>query len=384
MASPNQRIGEYVLQDRVAAGTFGEVWRACHHVWTDQTVAVKIPTDYQYLRNLQREGVAIHGLHHPNVVRAIAFDPYADPGYLAMEFVPGTSLRPLIANRSLSIDDAVAVMTHVLDGLAYAHAKGVVHRDIKPENILVHERAFRDGFKAEGVVKVTDFGLGKSATGAGSIALSASMNDPAAKEIAGTLDYMSPEQRAGSGVDARADLYACGVVLYEMLTGERPAGTDVPSDLNPQVPQRLDDAFRRSYARLDKRFASAEEFAGVLAAPKAGPPPVPGRGGPRLVPPPPPFQGVPPGRLVVPPTRDPALTDWVRTQHGATAGPSAARQGCPQCRQAVDASDQFCMHCGVQLVENVRRCPQCGAYPDAADHYCIFCGQALTTHATLA
>src|SRR5688500_4518282 len=133
MPSPNQRIGEYVLQSRIAAGTFGEVWRAHHHVWTDQTVAIKIPTDPQYLRNLQREGVAIHGLQHPNIVRAMGFDPYAEPGYLTMELVPGTSLRTLIANKSLSTDDAVAVMTHVLNGLAYAHAKGVVHRDIKPE-----------------------------------------------------------------------------------------------------------------------------------------------------------------------------------------------------------------------------------------------------------
>jgi serine/threonine-protein kinase len=375
MASPNQRIGEYVLQDRIAAGTFGEVWRAHHHVWTDQTVAVKIPTDYQYLRNLQREGVAIHGLHHPNIVRAIGFDPYADPAYLAMEFVPGTSLRTLIGNKSLSPDDAVAVMSHVLDGLAYAHAKGVVHRDIKPENILVHERAFRDGFGADGVVKVTDFGLGKSATAAGSIAYSASMNDPAAREIAGTLDYMAPEQRAGGAVDARADLYACGVVLFEMLTGERPAGTDLPSDINPRVPKRLDEAFRRSYARLDKRFASAEEFRQELAAPPvkaviaaAAPPPVAQRP-PRL-----PGAPVPPPRVADVPPGNP----W------DVPTPAAARQGCPQCRQAVDAGDQFCMHCGVQLVENVRRCPQCGAYPDAGDHYCIFCGQALTTHATLA
>src|SRR5688572_21122349 len=277
MPTPNQRVGEYVLQDRIAAGTFGEVWRAHHHVWSDQLVAVKIPTDYQYLRNLQREGVAIHGLHHPNVVRAIGFDPYADPPYLTMEYVAGTSLRTLIGRGSLAPSDAVAVMRQVLAGLAYAHGKGVVHRDIKPENILVHERAFNEGFAAEGVVKVTDFGLGKSAAAAtaGSIAYSASMNDPAAKEIAGTLDYMSPEQRAGGTVDARADVYACGVVLYEMLTGERPAGTDLPSDVNPAVPKYLDEAFRRSYARLDKRFASAEEFSRALGAPAVQPPSLP-------------------------------------------------------------------------------------------------------------
>src|SRR5437763_10149459 len=199
MPQANQRVGEYVLQDRINAGTFGEIWKAHHHVWTDQFVAVKIPTDSQFLRNLQREGVAIHGLQHPNIVRAIGFDPYAETPYLAMEFVPGTSLRPLIQKKSLSVPDAVAILQQVLAGLGYAHKQNLVHRDIKPENILVHERAFREGFAAEGVVKVTDFGLGRAAANtAGSIALSASMDSPQAREIAGTLDYMAPEQRAGA------------------------------------------------------------------------------------------------------------------------------------------------------------------------------------------
>ena len=365
MPSVNQRVGEYVLQERIAAGTFGEVWRGHHHVWTDQAVAVKVPTDPQYLRCLQREGVAIHGLHHPNIVRAIGFDPYADPPYLTMEYVPGSSLRPLVQKRSLGVDDAVAVMRQVLAGLSYAHSRGMVHRDIKPENILVHERAFREGFGAEGAVKVTDFGLGKSATtGTGSIAYSASFDDPAAKEIAGTLDYMAPEQRAGgAAVDGRADLYACGVVLYEMLTGERPAGTDLPSDVNRAVPKRLDEAFKRSYARLDKRFASADEFLAALA-PAAVPPPIPLRTGGGATD----FRG---STRYVPIPPEPRRSDLV---HGG-------RSSCPQCRQGVESSDQFCMHCGVQLVENVRRCPQCGAYPDANDQYCIFCGQMLAAPA---
>lgn len=368
MPSANQRLGEYVLADRIAAGTFGEVWRGHHHVWVDQLVAVKIPTDSQYIRNLQREGVAIHGLMHPNIVRAIGFDPYADPAYLVMEYVPGTSLRQLVSNKSLKVADAVAVMQQVLAGLGYAHRQNLIHRDVKPENILIHERAFRDGFAAEGVVKVTDFGLGRAATNtaAGSIAYSQSMDSDQAREIAGTLDYMAPEARSGGNVDARADLYACGVLLYEMLTGERPAGTDLPSDLNPAVPRHLDEAFRRSYARLDKRFTSAEEFAQALNAAAQKAPPIPTHA-----------PAIP---------RRPASAAASSSLGAGTAGNRAIRAmdghfHCPQCRGSVEPNDQFCMHCGVQLVENVRRCPQCGAYPDGTDQYCIFCGQVLSTDA---
>ncbi|MGB7161512.1 MAG: serine/threonine-protein kinase [Tepidisphaeraceae bacterium] len=335
MPQSGQRVGEYVLDEPLGSGTFGQVWRARHHVWLDQLVAVKIPTDPQYLRNLQREGAAIHGLVHPNIVRAIAFDPYADPAYLAMEYVPGTNLRTLIAAKSLGAKDAVAILRQVLAGLKHAHEKGIVHRDVKPENILVHERANGEGYATEGVVKVTDFGLGRAASeGAmASIAFSGSLNDPKARDLAGTLDYMPPEVRGGSAqADGRADLYACGVVLYEMLTGERPAGTEVPSDVNPQSPRQLDDVFRRAYARLEKRFASADEFLAALSGNGNG---------------------------------------------AALASRVALAASCPQCRKNVGPGDQFCMHCGIQLVANIRRCGKCGAYPDGSDQYCIFCGETL-------
>lgn len=329
MPSANQRISEYLLDAKVGAGTFGEVWRAHHHVWADQCVAIKLPTDSQYVRNLQHEGVAIHGLVHPNIVRAMGFDPYADPSYLVMEYVPGTSLRPLIQQKKITPAIAVSIMRQVLSGLSHAHSRGIVHRDLKPENILIHERTATEGYDAEGMVKITDFGLGQAATrtAAGSIAYSASLNDDAARQIAGTLDYMSPEQRGAGKIDGRSDLYACGVVLYEMLTGERPAGTDLPSALSPNVPKYLDDAFRRSYARLENRFASADEFLAALSQP------------------------------------------------GAVSAPKIS--GCPSCKRSVDPRDQFCMHCGAQLVAQPRRCQGCGAYPDAADRFCIFCGQAL-------
>jgi serine/threonine protein kinase len=341
MPQAGQRVGEYVLDAKIGGGTFGEVWRARHHVWTDQLVAIKIPTDPQYIRNLKSEGVAIHGLVHPNIVRAIGFDPYAEVPYLTMEYVPGSSLRPLIEKKTLTVPQVIWIMRQTLSGLKYAHDHNVIHRDIKPENILVHERALTDGFDVEGVIKITDFGLGKAANSTmGSIAYSASLNTPAAREIAGTLDYMAPEQRGGAEPQAKSDLYACGVILYEMLTGERPAGTDVPSDLNRSVPKYLDDVFRRSYARLDKRYASADEFLAALPPPpnaaRPAPPPLP----PRAIP-------LPAGR-------------------------------CTQCQKPVDAGDQFCMHCGVQLVSQVRRCPKCGAFPDQSDRYCIFCGESLS------
>jgi eukaryotic-like serine/threonine-protein kinase len=334
MPAANDRISEYVLEAPVGAGAFGEVWRAHHHVWIDQLVAIKIPTDPQYLRNLQREGAAIHGLIHPNIVRAIGFDPYASPAYLTMEYVPGSSLRPLITERKIRIPDAVAVMRQILAGLTYAHAQGMTHRDIKPENILIHERAWKEGFAAEGVVKITDFGLGKAkAASTGSIAYSQSINSAAGREIAGTLDYMAPEQRASGGAepDSRCDLYACGVILYEILTGERPAGTDVPSDLNHSSPRYLDEVFKHSYARLDKRYNTAADFSRALTA-------------------------------ETPP-----------------AAPASIGNACPQCRGAIEPDDQYCMHCGIQLTPTVRRCRQCGAYPERADKYCIFCGATLET-----
>src|SRR5438874_8907134 len=189
MPTTGQRVGEYLLDQKIGGGTFGEVWRAHHHVWVDQLVAIKIPTDSQYLRELQREGVAIHGLVHPNIVRAIGFDPYADPAYLTMEYIPGTSLRPLIKSRQLTIDQSIAIMRQMLAGLDYAHNQGLMHQDVKPENILIHERAAREGYGVDGLVKVTDFGLGRAATSTavGSILYSASLNDSAGKEIAGTL-----------------------------------------------------------------------------------------------------------------------------------------------------------------------------------------------------
>ncbi len=335
------RIHNYLLEARVGAGSFGEVWRARHHVF-GEVVAVKVPTDPQYVRNLQREGVVVHGLRHPNIVRAIDLDPYADPPYLIMEYIDGPSLRTVIDEHRgrIPIPAAVVVMRSVLNALGAAHSQGVVHRDLKPANILLEHPVSDIATIQEQAVKVTDFGLGYiGGLTKQAMMQSASIMADQAGSISGTLAYMSPEQREGGPIDARSDLYACGIVLFEMLTGERPQGTELPSSLRKEVPPFLDEVVGRSYTRLDRRFASAPEMAAALsptAQRVSGPPPAPVR----------------------------------RFSPGATSL-------CPSCDRPVHRDDQFCIHCGVQLVASVAKCAACGAFAHPNDRFCIFCGKDL-------
>jgi len=278
MALPNQRLGEYILIDRIGQGAFGEVWRARHHAWADRLVAIKIPSDPQYVRNLQQEGHAVHHLSHRCIAKAISFDPYADPPYLVTEYVPGWSLRHFIQRGPMKAEDPVAVMKQVLAALHHAHGHGVIHRDVKPENILVHKTAEQKAF-ANGTVKLTDFGLGKATVRSEqSIILSSELGE--GKRIVGSGPYIAPEQLEGVEADAQSDLYACGIVLFEILTGKRPAGTEVPSELNSQVPPALDEVFRQATARKERRFRSAEDFYHALERAISAPP-LPQAGAPR-------------------------------------------------------------------------------------------------------
>ena len=247
------RISEYILEEKVGQGGFGEVWRARHNVWGDRQVAIKIPLHDGFIRRLQKEGKIQHDLQGDGVVKTIGLDPDNDPPYLILEWVDGGSLRDLLdAEGRLPLGRALDITLSVLRILEGAHARGIAHRDIKPENILIEK---------SGKVLLADFGLSRVIEEAASeVLISGGLLTKEGEGVAGTIAYMSPEQKdPRRDVDHRTDIYSLGLVLFELLTGSLPEGGEVPSDLDPEIPREVDDVFKRCYARLEKRYASAAE-----------------------------------------------------------------------------------------------------------------------------
>jgi hypothetical protein len=260
MYQANQRVGEYILDEPVAQTQYAEEWTAHHHMWSDQLALVKIPTDPQYVNNLQQEGIRLHRLVHPNILSPLGFDPKAQPPYLITEYVKGETLRPWINTKRLSTTQSVNIIRQILEALQFGHERNVIHGDIRPENVILDGSAASSDFSRTGSVKVMDFGVGQAAT-------AMVTKDAAAKAQGqgGSLTYVAPEQRDGAAPDVKSDIYAVGVVLFEMLTGERPSGAELPSELNPEIPAWLDDAFKKSYARRERRFESAKAFMTALS-----------------------------------------------------------------------------------------------------------------------
>jgi serine/threonine-protein kinase len=199
--STGDKLGPYEILASIGAGGMGEVWKA-RDTRLDRIVAVKIARA-EFSQRFEREARAIAALNHPNI--CALYD--VGPNYLVMEYVDGGELRG-----SMPLARAIELSGQILDALDAAHKKGIIHRDLKPANILVTKSG----------VKVLDFGLAKMERAeAGSLASDAPTMLTVEGSISGTLYYMAPEQLQGSEVDARADIFAFGCVLYEMLTGKR-------------------------------------------------------------------------------------------------------------------------------------------------------------------
>jgi serine/threonine protein kinase len=209
--APGTRLGPYVIVMPIGAGGMGEVYRATDPR-TGRDVAIKISAE-RFSDRFSREVHAVAALNHPNI--CTLYD--VGPNYLVMELIEGPTLKGRIKQGSISLEEALPIATKIADALEAAHEKGIVHRDLKPGNVKI---------KPDGTVKVLDFGLAKTtdAPVASSPEVSPTISMAAATQagiILGTAAYMSPEQARGKVVDKRADIWAFGVVLYEMLTGKR-------------------------------------------------------------------------------------------------------------------------------------------------------------------
>jgi serine/threonine protein kinase len=209
---PDKVIQNYQAQYLLGSGGMGEVW-AGRHLYMDRRVAIKalhpsLVSNAEVRQRFKFEAVTLSGLTHPNIVRL--YDYIEEPGgvYLVMEYVDGDPLDRLIQHKTGPIPEprARALFVQMLEGLHYAHARGIVHRDIKPSNFMV---------TPDGRLKILDFGIAKALEGG------IGQRTKTGSRI-GTVLYMSPEQVKGQPIDQRSDIYSLGVTFFQMLTGQCP------------------------------------------------------------------------------------------------------------------------------------------------------------------
>ena len=206
---PGSRVAHYEIMELIGKGGMGEVYRATD-ARLPREVALKT-SSVQFSDRFAREAKVIASLNHPNV--CTLFD--VGPDFLVMEMIEGLTLSECIASGPMGVDEAVSIMRQVADALEYAHERGVIHRDLRPCNIKI---------RPDGVVKVLDFGLAKvAAVEPAGVADAKTIGSDVTETgvVLGTTAYMSPEQVLGKAVDRRADVWAFGVVFYELLTGAR-------------------------------------------------------------------------------------------------------------------------------------------------------------------
>jgi serine/threonine protein kinase len=274
-----RNLGRYRVLEPLGRGGMARVYRA-YHPQLDRYVAIKVlrsdlVEEEEFLARFKREARAVAALRHPNVVQVFDFDVQDDVYYMVMELLDGDTLQARLHDyrargEHMPWGEMVHVLLDVLDGLAYAHAEGMIHRDVKPANILLTRR---------GQAILTDFGIAQIVGGTRYTVSGALM---------GTLSYMSPEQGMEGQCDARSDIYSLGIVLYEILTGEPPFDADTPLAIlmkhvndplplpcqsDPSIPAPFERVVLKALAkRPGDRYQDAGEMAAALrqAAQEAG------------------------------------------------------------------------------------------------------------------
>ncbi len=260
-----EQIGKYQIQGILGRGGMGVVYRAFDPAIHRQ-VAIKTitksamdPSELQYaIARFRHEAQAVGRLTHPRIAAIYDYGEDENLAYIVMELVNGKSLYDHLQNKaSFELQEIGEIIRQLLDGLGYAHAQGVVHRDIKPSNLLVND---------DGRIKISDFGIAHLDT--------SSLTQVG--EIMGSPGYMSPEQFTGDDPDSRTDLYAVGVIAYELVAGRKPfTGSNVeimrqviserppnPSQFNPKISAQLDWAVHKALAKKrEERFQTARDFA---------------------------------------------------------------------------------------------------------------------------
>jgi serine/threonine-protein kinase len=264
--------GRYRVVARLGSGGMADVYLA-QDTLLGRQVALKLlherfAEDQEFVERFRREASSAAGLSHPNVVGVFDRGEWNGTYYIAMEYLPGRSLKAVVREHGpLSPPDAIDIVVQILLATRFAHKRGVIHRDIKPHNVILDE---------EGRARVTDFGIARA--GASDMTMTGS--------IMGTAQYLSPEQAQGHAVTETSDLYAVGVVLYELLTGSVPFEGEsavtialkqvsvepaLPSERNPEVGPALDAVVMRALAKdPTARFASADEFISALQQARVG------------------------------------------------------------------------------------------------------------------
>ena len=273
------RLGPYEISAAIGAGGMGEVYRA-RDTQLGRDVAIKVlpsflPADPDRLRRFEQEARAAAALNHPNILVVFQLGTHDGVPYLVSELLEGSTLREPLQRGALPIRKAIDYGAQIARGLAAAHEKGIVHRDLKPENVFVTK---------DGRVKILDFGLARLLPQRGEVEVNAptlsDLTDPGT--VMGTVGYMSPEQVRGKPADHRADIFAFGAILYEMLTGKRafqkttsaetmtailneePPGV---SQLVPLAPPAMQRVVHRCLEKSpEQRFQSASDLAFALEA----------------------------------------------------------------------------------------------------------------------